>query len=265
MVGGAGDDRYYVDAPGDVVIEDTDSGHDRIYSKLDLTLDADLEDLFLQGTADLRGTGNAADNRLNGNQGRNILNGLAGDDRLYGKDGDDVLTGGLGNDTLHGGRGGDQMIGGAGDDRYYVDALADSVIEDADAGYDRLYSTIDTTLAAHVEVLTLQGEGHRTGIGNALDNRLNGNRGDNQLRGEGGNDRLYGRDGVMTISTAAWAATNTRSVAVAAGIGSGRQTRAPKAATATAFALLTGSDRMNSGSPDRAKTWSPGSSAPMTG
>jgi hypothetical protein len=67
--------------------------------------------------------------------------------------------------------------------------------EDADAGYDRLFSTIDTTLAAHVEALTLQGEGHLIGIGNALDNRLNGNAGDNQLRGEDGNDRLYGRDG----------------------------------------------------------------------
>ncbi len=195
MLGGAGDDRYYLDTLGDVVIEDADSGHDRIYSKLDFTLDADLEDLFLQGTADLQGTGNAADNRLNGNQGGNVLDGLAGDDRVYGRDGDDLLIGGLGNDTLHGGLGGDQMIGGIGDDRYFVDALADSVLEDADAGYDRLYSTIDTTLAANVEALTLQGEGHLTGIGNALDNRLNGNQGDNQLRGEGGNDRLYGRGG----------------------------------------------------------------------
>ncbi|MGB5743840.1 MAG: putative Ig domain-containing protein, partial [Sedimenticolaceae bacterium] len=195
MLGGAGDDRYYVDALGDVVIDGADSGHDRIYSKVDLTLDADLEDLFLQGAADLQGTGNAADNRLYGNQGGNVLDGLAGDDRVYGRDGDDLLIGGLGNDTLHGGLGGDQMIGGIGDDRYFVDALADSVLEDADAGYDRLYSTIDTTLAAHVEALTLQGEGHLTGIGNALDNRLNGNQGDNQLRGEAGNDRLYGRDG----------------------------------------------------------------------
>ncbi len=195
MLGGVGDDRYYVDALGDVVIEDADSGHDRVYSKLDLTLDADLEDLFLQGAANLQGTGNAADNRLNGNQGHNTLNGLSGRDRLYGRKGDDILIGGLGNDTLHGGPGSDRMIGGIGDDRYYIDALADSVIEDADAGYDRLFSTIDTTLAAHVEALTLKGEGHLIGIGNALDNRLNGNPGDNRLRGEGGNDRLYGRDG----------------------------------------------------------------------
>ena len=195
MLGGMGDDRYYVDALGDVVIDGVDSGHDRVYSKIDLKLDAGLEDLFLQGTADLQGTGNVADNRLNGNQGHNVLDGLTGHDRLYGRDGDDRLTGGLGNDTLHGGPGSDEMIGGAGDDRYYVDASADSVTEDADAGYDRLYSTIDITLAAHVEALTLQGQGPLSGIGNALDNRLNGSPGDNQLRGEGGNDRLYGRDG----------------------------------------------------------------------
>ncbi|WP_373874365.1 calcium-binding protein, partial [Pseudomonas sputi] len=87
-----GVDTYYVDNVGDVVIE-TDASptaYDRVFASIDYTLTANVENLFLTGTADLNGTGNSSGNRITGNDGNNILDGGLGAD---------TLIGGLGNDT----------------------------------------------------------------------------------------------------------------------------------------------------------------------
>ncbi len=195
MIGGGGNDRYYVDALGDTLIEEVDAGLDRVYSSIDHTLGNNFEELVLLSTADLRATGNAADNCLYGNIGNNELDGQAGDDRLYGRTGNDRLLGGDGDDLLNGETGDDQMIGGMGNDRYYVDALGDTLIEEADAGLDRVYSSVEHTLSSNLENLTLLGDADLRATGNASDNRLTGNVGDNELSGEAGNDWIRGRAG----------------------------------------------------------------------
>ncbi|NUU37074.1 calcium-binding protein, partial [Pseudomonas sp. C2B4] len=79
----------------------------RVFSSIDYTLGANVENLLLTGSANLNGTGNAVNNRVVGNDGNNILDGGLGADSLEGGLGNDVLIGGLGTDTLAGGAGAD--------------------------------------------------------------------------------------------------------------------------------------------------------------
>ena len=101
-----------VDALGDVVVELSGEGDDRVIALISHTLGAALERLSLSGTADLNGTGNTLANRLDGNAGANILDGGEGNDAIYGLAGDDALMGGDGHDTLNGGLGADSLEGG---------------------------------------------------------------------------------------------------------------------------------------------------------
>lgn len=103
MVGGGSNDRYQVDHAGDQTVEAANGGIDTVYTLIDWTLAANIENLRLQGTANLGGTGNDAPNKIFGNSGVNLLQGLVGNDTLEGKDGADTLDGGAGNDTLTGG------------------------------------------------------------------------------------------------------------------------------------------------------------------
>ncbi len=96
LVGGTGDDIYYVDSTADVVVEKAKEGSDLVNSTISYTLGSNVEKLTLLGTANLNGTGNALDNLIVGNAGNNILTG---------NDGNDTLNGGAGNDTLLGGHG----------------------------------------------------------------------------------------------------------------------------------------------------------------
>ncbi|WP_283241376.1 M10 family metallopeptidase [Pseudomonas fluorescens] len=251
MVGGDGNDSYYVDNVGDLVIETDTSPNaiDRVFSSINYTLGTNLENLTLLGSANLNGTGNAANNVLTGNEGANILDGGLGADKLIGGLGNDtyivdnlgdtvtetstlageidtvrssvdwrlganlenlVLTGnainGTGNElnnsltgnaaanTLDGGLGADTMIGGDGSDTYYVDNVGDIVIEtDASlTALDRVFSSIDYTLVANVENLTLMGSANLNGTGNSVNNTLTGNSGDNLIDGGLGADSLIG-------------------------------------------------------------------------
>jgi Ca2+-binding RTX toxin-like protein len=140
MTGGAGDDIYYVDNIGDLVIENAGEGNDRVYSSISYTLGDAVETLNLTGSDNLTGTGNALDNHITGNDGNNVLYGLDGKDTLAGGAGNDTLYGGAGNDTLQGGNGNDVLIGGAGAnslwggagaDRFVFDVLETSVNKDA--------------------------------------------------------------------------------------------------------------------------------------
>lgn len=123
------------------------------------------------------------------------ISGLAGNDVLYGEGGDDIIDGGTGNDTLDGGTGDDTMSGGADDDTYYVDSLGDTVIENTNAGIDKVISTVNTTLAANVENLQLAGSDNINGTGNGLANTLTGNASNNVLNGRGGADQMIGGGG----------------------------------------------------------------------
>jgi len=246
MFGGTGNDTYYVDNAGDGVFENSGEGIDTVYSTAHLRLGANVENLVLQGSADLQGYGNSLSNAIYGNTGNNILDGDAGGDSMYGGAGNDTyyvddagdvlvenlnegfdtvfstasltlttnmetlvlqgsadlqgygnglsnsLYGNAGNNILDGGAGGDAMYGGAGNDVYYVDNGADVVIENAASGTDAVFSTVNYSLTADVEVLVLQGSADLTGYGNSQANALYGNSGNNVLDGGGAADVMYG-------------------------------------------------------------------------
>ena len=130
LIGGLGDDTYYVRSLKDVLIENSNGGKDTVVvSSFDYTLQADFENLTLTGTSNLKGGGNDADNVIIGNDGKNALTGGGGND---------TLDGGAGNDTLGGGSGDDLLIGGAGDDQLNGDSGDDTL--DGGAGDDLLYA-----------------------------------------------------------------------------------------------------------------------------
>jgi Ca2+-binding RTX toxin-like protein len=188
--GGAGNDVYIVDASD--VVEEVNSldGNDTVRAAFSYTLGTNVDNLELQGTENLTGTGNTAANRLVGNSGNNSL---------LGDLGDDTLEGGLGNDSLDGGTGNDSMAGGGGDDAYTVTATLDVVTEAADEGTDTITSSVTYTLAANVENLVLTGATNINGTGNAGDNSLIGNAGNSTLTGLDGNDTLDGGAGTDTL------------------------------------------------------------------
>ncbi|QDA36221.1 hypothetical protein E4191_19060 (plasmid) [Paracoccus liaowanqingii] len=144
MHGGLGNDLYFVNERGDRTIERTNEGYDEVRSAIDWTLAANTEALFLRGTADLDGIGNALGNRLVGNNGANTLSGMAGSDVLRGGGGNDRLIGGYGNDTLSGDSGQDTLDGGAGNDVYTGGAGRDvfiflsgrDIVKDFQVGFD---------------------------------------------------------------------------------------------------------------------------------
>ena len=181
MHGGTGDDTYYVDNLGDVTVELDGEGRDKVFSTVNHTLGAAVEELTLTGSQNTVGTGNELDNVITGGNGSNTLNGGAGKD---------TLTDNGGNDTLDGGLGADTMAGGAGNDTYVVDDAGDLVTEGVNAGADTVRSSIDYTLTDNVEHLELSGEQDLKGTGNALSNTITGNSGNNTLDARAGNDTV---------------------------------------------------------------------------
>lgn len=145
-------------------------------------------------------TGSQGDDVLIGTTNTDYIFGFGGADTLYGLDGNDVLIGDDGNDSLIGGTGADVMNGGTGNDTYDVDDSGDQVVEGANDGTDRVNSSISFTLGANLEDLTLTGGASINGIGNDLNNVINGNSGDNILSGGLGNDTLVGNAGNDTLS-----------------------------------------------------------------
>jgi len=110
MDGGGGDDTYFVDDAGDVITEALDQGYDTVNSQLSYQLAANIEELRLQGTDDLDGSGNDLANRIRGNDGANLLEGAENNDTLFGGAGADTLAGGIGNDRLTGSSQGDVFL-----------------------------------------------------------------------------------------------------------------------------------------------------------
>jgi len=202
VAGGAGNDLYYIFSVGDRVIETANGGIDSLLAFVSYTLDAsaEIEAITLQGGSNLSFTGSNVANIITGNSGANILNGLGGDDRIGGGDGNDTIDGGDGNDIINGGAGADSLTGGAGDDTFFVDSLADQIVEGADGGTDWVRVEFSYTLVDNVENLVLLGTGDINGTGNALNNLIVGNDGNNSLTGDAGNDFLDGGVGDDTLT-----------------------------------------------------------------
>lgn len=91
MTGGIGDDSYFVDDPGDRVIEQAGGGKDEVNAYLNYTLPPHVENLVLRNATSINGTGNEFDNTITGNSGANILAGGAGEDTLTGAGGADTF------------------------------------------------------------------------------------------------------------------------------------------------------------------------------
>ena len=140
------------------------------------------------------------DDDVFGNPLANALYGQSGNDRLFGDAGNDTLVGESGNDQLYGGLGRDTMEGGSGNDLYVVSSAFDVTIEVANAGTDKVLSSVNWTLAANVENLLLTGTTAINGTGNALANNITGNSAANTLNGGGGNDTLNGGLGADVLT-----------------------------------------------------------------
>jgi Ca2+-binding RTX toxin-like protein len=145
------------------------------------------------------------DATITGDNGVNVLVGHDTgqsnlNDTILGLGANDRLFGLAGNDTLNGGLGADDMRGGIGNDSYIVDNASDQASEAANAGTDRVISSVAFTLGANVENLTLTGAAGIRGIGNALANTITGNSGNNLLTGFAGNDRLVGGAGIDLLT-----------------------------------------------------------------
>jgi|GEM_PF-2734217 len=89
---------------------------------------------------------------------------------------------------------GGSMLTFAGDDSYIVNAPTDIITEGVGWGTDSVTASINYTLPANVENLTLVGAAKR-GWGNDLANSITGNGLANDLRGANGNDTLSGGAG----------------------------------------------------------------------
>jgi len=113
MVGHQGDDFYFIDDLGDRTIESAGEGTDSIYSSISWVTGAHVENLVLQGMANINGGGNELSNFIFGNSGANII------------------TGGGAADTLSGGAGADQFV-------YNTASEGGDSITDFVSGVDRL-------------------------------------------------------------------------------------------------------------------------------
>ncbi len=168
---------------------------------------------------------------INGTDGNDSLVGGPGDDTIYGYGGNDTLVGLGGNDSLVGGPGADSMLGGdgndtldgwnrptngpstgyndvdvdtmdggLGNDTYYVDNPNDVLI---DAGGIDTVITRNTpwTLGPGFENLTVMVDDQGgLGIGNELDNIIDGSHAYNsRLYGMGGNDLIIGGAGKSSL------------------------------------------------------------------
>jgi Ca2+-binding RTX toxin-like protein len=196
MTGGVGDDVFFIDNPGDAIVEVDGEGRDVAKSSVDYVLATGVDVELLQvrnidGLAPIRLTGNDLDNGLLGNAGANRLDG--GD-------------GGL-----------DRLKGLAGDDIYFVEA-GDIVLERSDGGKDIVKARESYALnaGAYVEILQTANGAGTDAInltGNEFDQSLLGNAGNNildggvggidRLKGFAGDDVYYVRNGDIVIEDAA--------------------------------------------------------------
>jgi Ca2+-binding RTX toxin-like protein len=195
MEGLGGDDLYYVHNANDTIIEAAGAGTDRVLTSVSFVLrggqsiDA-LTPTDYASTTNLHLTGNTLHQSIFGNAGDNILDdgGAGAPDTMEGLDGNDL---------------------------YYVNNSGDTVIEAANAGTDRVLTSVSFTLGGEqsIEALTPTDYHTVTNInlsGNELAQSVIGNAGDNVIAGAAGNDTLEGLGGADTFvfDTALNAATN---------------------------------------------------------
>ncbi|WP_262300207.1 calcium-binding protein [Microvirga sesbaniae] len=193
LIGGAGDDLYFVDDSLDVMLESDGQGYDTVIAEASYRLADHVEVLKAAGgLSSINLLGNALPNEIVGNLGGNWIEGFDGDDRLYGDGGNDTIIGGTGQDVIFGGIGRDHLDGGEGNDTLYGDIENDVLL--GSSGYDSLFGGAgNDSLAGGDGNDQLFGDvGNDTINGGSGNDHLYGGTGKNKLIGGSGNDTLYG-------------------------------------------------------------------------
>ena len=198
--GGAGNDVYAVYNSADVIVERAGEGDfDRVAAGVDYKLGVDvhveaLRATSLQATYDLDLTGNRFAQQIIGNDGANLLN--------------------------DGGKGAaDTLIGLDGDDTYYVYNSADTIVEVAGEGTDRVVvgTSFALTAGAEIEQMNTSSAGGTAALdltGNEFGQSITGNAGANRIDGGEGADTLKGLGGADTFAfTTALGGGNSDTVA----------------------------------------------------
>ena len=160
MVGGKGDDTYFVDNLDDLIVEKSSEGNDIVRFTYQgnsqtsgvtgmYTLTSNVEHAILQNTSQYNLAGNSLGNELVGNNANNVIYGYAGGDRLSGRGGIDTLIGGQGGDIYEISSTTQEDIiddqGGTGDD--YVSFS--NVINEADVAYAKIGSDLVLTFGTN--------------------------------------------------------------------------------------------------------------------
>lgn len=180
LVGGTGNDIYYLNSKNDVVTELAAEGTDTVFvnyatgviARDDLAAKYGVNvEVFLSDTAEI------VDNVGTRDDDGAVIGGAAG--------GSQTIDGGTSRDST--------LQGGAGDDIYYV-RNATQVVDDS-AGDDTVVTTVSgLTLAAGVENLVLEGSA-RAGTGNGGVNEITGNDASNVIDGGADADVMTGGKG----------------------------------------------------------------------
>jgi len=227
LLGGLGDDTYFVDASGDKVTELAGQGTDTVHSLISYILGPNVENLVLLGGGGaIHGTGNELNNVISGNASDNKLKGglgldtvsyematagvvvglamtsaqntvgagtdtLSGFENLRGSTHGDNLTGSGGNNVLEGLDGDDTLNGGAGTD------TASYLLAGGAVTVSLAITTAQNTGGAGTDTLTaierLIGSTFADVLtGDSLANRIDGLGGDDTIEGGAGADTLIG-------------------------------------------------------------------------
>lgn len=112
LVGGRGNDIYYLNDDSDQLIELEGGGRDQINTplSLDMRLAAPfVEVLNVNGTDHANAIGNRLDNWIYGNEYNNEIRGDLGDDELGGRGGNDLILDAFGDEQIFGGSGNDKI------------------------------------------------------------------------------------------------------------------------------------------------------------
>lgn len=225
LAGGKGNDTYFLGL-GDQIVEHAGEGTDLVYLNSEIAdhgpatyvMEEHVENIDLNSTfATWNITGNALDNEMRMYSTTGSFFGGAGNDTMLG--------GGSFDKVLDGGEGADFMQDGDGSTTYVVDNAGDRVDEESDRPFsiDTVRASISYQLGANLENLVLIGHDAIDGIGNDLDNVLDGteNVASNLLQGGIGNDSYIfgvgaGHDRID--NRAADNATSLDRISLAAGI-----------------------------------------------
>jgi Ca2+-binding RTX toxin-like protein len=219
LQGTAGDDTFTVNHCDDIIAANPSGGTDTVNSSVTFSLDPNVENLTLTGTAAINATGNTANNILVGNSGENRITTDVGNDTVNGGGGNDIILVG-GNLTNA-----DRIDGGAGLDKLVLDATtialnAATVVnvetfQLLDGGSFNLTLndatntaglTVDASALTGGNALTLNGAAEAssalTVLGGAGNDAVTGGGGKDSFEGGAGADTLTGGAGIDTVSYA---------------------------------------------------------------